>query len=85
MVFVVSVVNGRTLIDEDFLRETGTVTDFSVYRCDPSTEPQRMMPLKFPDLTVAEQDVATLGQPKLKQPTSTELAAKQKQSVRSKL
>lgn len=32
---------GRALIDEDFLRGEG-VTDFDVYRCDPSTEPPRI-------------------------------------------
>jgi hypothetical protein len=47
--------NGRALLDEDLLRECG-VTDFSKYRCDPTAEPPRMMPKKFPDLTVEEQN-----------------------------
>ena len=47
--------NGKALIDEDLLRDRG-VTDFSKYRCDPTTEPPRMMPKKFPVLTVEEED-----------------------------
>eukprot|EP00386_Alphamonas_edax_P000675 GDKI01002103.1.p1 GENE.GDKI01002103.1~~GDKI01002103.1.p1 ORF type:complete len:314 (-),score=52.06 GDKI01002103.1:31-972(-) len=50
-------VNGKCLIDEDFLRsEMGyTDNDFIKYRLDPSTEPPRMMPKHFPDLRVAEE------------------------------
>jgi citronellol/citronellal dehydrogenase len=33
---------GQALIDEDFLRESEGVTDFTVYRCDPSVEPPRL-------------------------------------------
>ncbi|XP_061197543.1 hydroxysteroid dehydrogenase-like protein 2 [Saccostrea echinata] len=47
--------NGLALIDEDFLRTTG-VSDFSKYRCDPDVEPPRMMPRKFPDLSVEEEN-----------------------------
>lgn len=47
-------VNGRCLIDEDFLREVGR-TDFRKYRCDLQREPPRMMPKKFPDLMVDEE------------------------------
>lgn len=36
-----SQMTGKALIDEDFLREEG-VTDFTEYRCDPSTEPPRI-------------------------------------------
>ena len=47
--------NGKTLIDEDMMRERG-VTDFRPYRCDPDHEPPRMMPRQFPCLRVAEED-----------------------------
>ena len=46
---------GATLIDEDYLRSQG-VTDFAQYRVDPKSEPPRMMPKVFPDLTVAEEN-----------------------------
>ncbi|XP_064599287.1 hydroxysteroid dehydrogenase-like protein 2 [Liolophura sinensis] len=46
-----SLINGKALIDEDFLRAKG-VTDFSAYRCDPDKEPPRMMPKAFPSLLV---------------------------------
>lgn len=48
-------VNGRLLLDEDFLRERGQ-TDFAKYSLVPGTNPRRIMPKKFPDLTVEEQD-----------------------------
>ncbi|KAK7418824.1 hypothetical protein QQX98_003686 [Neonectria punicea] len=51
-----SVVNGELLLDEDFLRDHAGVTDFSKYSVVPGTSPCRMLPLKLPDLTVAEQD-----------------------------
>ncbi|KPM34064.1 hypothetical protein AK830_g12508 [Neonectria ditissima] len=51
-----SVVNGELLLDEDFLRDYAGVTDFSKYSVVPGTSPRRMLPLKLPDLTVAEQD-----------------------------
>lgn len=47
--------NGLALIDEDYLRTTG-ITDFSKYRCDPDVEPPRMMPRRFPDLSVEEEN-----------------------------
>lgn len=47
--------NGLALIDEDYLRTTG-ISDFSKYRCDPDVEPPRMMPRKFPDLSVEEEN-----------------------------
>ncbi|PNY26931.1 hypothetical protein TCAP_03120 [Tolypocladium capitatum] len=50
------VVNGELLLDEDFLREHGRVTDFSKYNVVPGSSPRRIMPAKLPDLTVAEQD-----------------------------
>lgn len=48
-------VNGRCLVDEDFLRETG-VTEFARYSVVPGSVPRRMMPARFPDLSVAEQE-----------------------------
>ena len=50
----VMLVNGKCLIDEDFLRSRG-FTEFAKYRCYPEKEPPRMMPVKFPDLTVQEE------------------------------
>ena len=40
---------GNMLIDEDFLRSKG-VTDFSIYRCDPNSEPPAIDDLKPIDL-----------------------------------
>jgi len=51
-----SQVNGLLETDEDYLREYCGVTDFSKYSVIPGTTPRRIMPAKFPDLTVAEQD-----------------------------
>lgn len=48
-------VNGRCVLDEDFLREQG-VTDFEKYSLVPGTSPRRIMPASFPDLRVAEED-----------------------------
>ncbi|KAF2086176.1 short chain dehydrogenase [Saccharata proteae CBS 121410] len=48
-------VNGCLEVDEDFLRKTG-VTDFSKYSLVDGTNPRRIMPAQFPDLTVAEQN-----------------------------
>ncbi|KAF2641673.1 putative Hydroxysteroid dehydrogenase-like protein 2 [Massarina eburnea CBS 473.64] len=50
----VSQVNGCLELDEDFLRKTG-VTDFEKYNLVPASQPRRIMPADFPDLTVAEQ------------------------------
>ncbi|KAI2612920.1 short chain dehydrogenase family protein [Hypoxylon fragiforme] len=51
-------VNGRLLLDEDFLRTDvgGGVQDFSKYSVVPGSSPRRIMPAVLPDLTVAEQD-----------------------------
>lgn len=49
-------VNGLLALDEDFLRDYAGVKDFSQYSIIPGTTPRRIMPEKFPDLTVAEQD-----------------------------
>lgn len=51
-----SVVNGQLLLDEDFLREHGGVSDFSKYSVVPGSRPRRIMPVELPDLTVKEQD-----------------------------
>jgi NAD(P)-dependent dehydrogenase (short-subunit alcohol dehydrogenase family) len=48
-------VNGLLDTDEDFLRKKG-ITDFSKYTLVPESNPRRIMPAQFPDLTVAEQD-----------------------------
>ena len=49
-------VNGKCVLDEDFLREHEGITDFSKYALVPGTAPRRIMPAKMPDLTVAEQN-----------------------------
>lgn len=49
-------VNGLIDTDEDFLRSHAGVSDFSKYSLVPGSKPRRIMPLEFPDLTVAEQD-----------------------------
>ena len=49
-----STVNGRCLLDEDFLRERG-MTDFAKYALVPDAVPRRIMPATFPDLSVKEQ------------------------------
>jgi len=51
----VSEVNGLLDLDEDFLRRVEGVTDFSKYSVVEGAVPRRIMPAKFPDLTVAEQ------------------------------
>lgn len=48
-------VSGRTVLDEDFLRERGQ-TDFSQYDLVKGATVRRIMPAKLPDLNVAEQD-----------------------------
>ncbi len=50
------VVNGLLTTDEDFLRDHTGVTDFSKYSLVPGARPRRIMPLVFPDLSVAEQN-----------------------------
>ncbi|OZJ06697.1 hypothetical protein BZG36_00327 [Bifiguratus adelaidae] len=58
-----AVVNGQLLLDEDFLREHCHYTDMQIakYRLDPAIEPRRIMPRKFPDLSVEEQEVRGNG------------------------
>jgi NAD(P)-dependent dehydrogenase (short-subunit alcohol dehydrogenase family) len=48
-------VNGELLLDEDFLRTKG-VDDFGKYSLVEGSNPRRIMPRKFPDLRVEEQD-----------------------------
>jgi hypothetical protein len=48
-------VNGCLELDEDFLRNHEGVTDFSKYSVVKGAVPRRIMPAKFPELTVAEQ------------------------------
>lgn len=48
-------VNGRCVLDEDFLRERG-FTDFEKYNLVEGATPRRIMPAELPDLTVKEQD-----------------------------
>jgi hypothetical protein len=49
-------INGKTLLDEDFLREHEDIQDFSKYDLVPGSTPRRIMPIRMPDLTVPEQD-----------------------------
>ena len=49
-------VNGLLDLDEDFLRSHAGVTDFSKYSLVPGSSPRRIMPVRFPDLTVDEQN-----------------------------
>lgn len=49
-------VSGQCFLDEDYLREHEGIKDFGKYACVPETAPRRIMPAKFPDLRVAEQD-----------------------------
>lgn len=49
-------VNGRCLLDEDFLREHEGVTDFNKYALVSGSTPRRIMPAELPDLSVKEQD-----------------------------
>ncbi|KAM3418378.1 hypothetical protein BST61_g4373 [Cercospora zeina] len=49
-------VNGKLVLDEDFLREHEGVTDFGKYALVEGAEPRRIMPKKMPDLRVEEED-----------------------------
>jgi hypothetical protein len=49
-------INGHLLLDEDFLRDSAGVTDFSRYSLVHGSVPRRIMPQRLPDLRVAEQD-----------------------------
>ncbi|PIB01094.1 hypothetical protein CB0940_00525 [Cercospora beticola] len=49
-------VNGKLVLDEDFLRDHEGVTNFDKYALVQGTEPRRIMPRKMPDLSVEEQD-----------------------------
>ncbi|KAF8315864.1 NAD(P)-binding protein [Clavulina sp. PMI_390] len=51
-------IEGRALIDEDYLRERWAFedADFVKYRLDERIEPKRAVPKTFPNLTVEEED-----------------------------
>jgi hypothetical protein len=49
-------VNGKCLIDEDWLRDHDGVTDFVKYNVEGCGVVQRMLPIKFPRLEVEEQE-----------------------------
>jgi len=51
-----AVVNGLLDLDEDFLRRYCGVLDFSMYSVVESSNPRRIMPRRFPTLSVEEQD-----------------------------
>lgn len=51
-----STVNGLLELDEDFLRQHLGVEDFSNYSVVEGATPRRIMPQRFPDLQVDEQD-----------------------------
>jgi hypothetical protein len=50
---------GVALIDEDYLHEHEglTNTNFVKYQANPNVEPPRLLPMQFPSLQVAKQDV----------------------------
>lgn len=56
--------NGKCLIDEDYLRSIG-VENFEKYRSDPDHEPPRMMPQEFPSLLVKEEGESAISVSKL--------------------
>lgn len=49
-------VTGKCFLDEDFLRQHEKVENFDKYSLVPGTSPRRIMPAKFPDLRVEEQE-----------------------------
>ncbi|RMZ17538.1 hypothetical protein D0860_00391 [Hortaea werneckii] len=49
-------VSGRCLVDDVFLREHEGIQDLSKYSLVPGATPRRMMPARFPDLRVEEED-----------------------------
>ena len=49
-------VNGRCVLDEDFLREHEAMSDFNKYSLVEGAVPRRIMPAEFPDLRVKEQN-----------------------------
>ncbi len=51
-----AVVNGLLDLDEDFLRRHCGVSDFSKYSLIEGSDPRRVMPKHFPNLSVQEQD-----------------------------
>ena len=51
-----STINGQLELDEDFLRNSLDVQDFSKYSVVEGATPRRIMPRRFPDLRVDEHD-----------------------------
>jgi hypothetical protein len=51
-----AVVNGLLDLDEDFLRRYCGISDFSKYSLVEGSDPRRVMPIRFPTLSVEEQD-----------------------------
>lgn len=49
-------VNGKLELDEDFLRDSCGITEFSKYALVPGSNPRRIMPSQLPSLRVVEQD-----------------------------
>jgi NAD(P)-dependent dehydrogenase (short-subunit alcohol dehydrogenase family) len=59
-------IQGKLLIDEDYLKELNPNKNFSDYSCIPNVSVPRMMPKAFPNLTVVEEEVEPLFQTKSK-------------------
>lgn len=51
-----AVVNGLLDLDEDFLRTYCGISDFLKYSLVEGSDPRRVMPIRFPTLSVEEQD-----------------------------
>lgn len=51
-----AVVNGLLDLDEDFLCRYCGISDFSKYSLVEGSDPRRVMPIRFPTLSVEEQD-----------------------------
>lgn len=51
-----AMVNGLLDLDEDFLRRYCGICDFSKYSLVEDSNPRRIMPIRFPTLSVEEQD-----------------------------
>ena len=49
-------VNGLLDLDEDFLRRHCGISEFSKYSLVEGSDPRRVMPIRFPTLSVEEQD-----------------------------
>jgi len=78
-------IEGRALIDDDYLRERWGYTDkdFVQYRLDPDIEPRRAIPKVLPVLTVAEEEEELIDTRDLV--TLTNLYGKKQANNQSKL